>query len=510
MPQLHNRMKYLPWTQRFIVRLYPPPVNKLRAWKGEYRYQLKGPPRQNDPVLRLIHRTIKEVSKEDMVVSAAGITVHNLSPGPPIWPLSLKNAQCPIKLYAVKQWFEEFPSVLPVSVIDRGSPFPLTVDKILVEVEGKWKPFKEWLSEFPDREWLLHKPHAAQRKWWTKNGKAFPIMQLPKELREIILKYVLGGEIRPHVNHFGEGRRVILGTASSNNPYSGDISNWRHGSHERKKLKKLIPHPNYAIFCVSKTIYEEAMYVGWGPDARKHFINPEYLKNVLLCPTPPAQPNWLTKLKLEFSIQGYFSLLGVEIFPTMWIDESKSLMHLIKGIKTLVDLDLQFNNPYENYSKADRNPWLNLSYNMGPQFGNQYDGTRRVPCHKIIADWILTFLFPHIKYIPRIRLTGCIKTCVLKKWDYILLREYIERKWDYRTHGYDWGREMELIMSLPQSALPPQCFCPLSCDARELEYRQDVWLSMPDSFDRDDEYTSDMDVWPPSWLRYRDSKIRRG
>lgn len=113
---------------------------------------------------------VRDMSKDHMHVAGARIRIQQLSEGPNIWSLSLKNAQCPIKLYAIKKLGEEFLLTVPVSIVDRGSPFPLTIDRILMEVVGKWQSFEDWVLEWalPDRH--LRSPHhayQAQRKGWV-------------------------------------------------------------------------------------------------------------------------------------------------------------------------------------------------------------------------------------------------------------------------------------------------------------------------------------------------------
>jgi hypothetical protein len=76
-----------------------------------------------------------------------------------------------------------------------------------------------------------------------------------------------------------------------------------------------------------------------------------------------------------------------------------------------------------------------LEGQLGP--GNPYSNMGQHTCYKVIVDWILTTLFPHIKHVPNVLLTGAINASVVNKWDYILNKEYNERNSDERTYGYD-------------------------------------------------------------------------
>ncbi|KAF2874506.1 hypothetical protein BDV95DRAFT_604680 [Massariosphaeria phaeospora] len=161
MPYLETRLKHLDWDRRFAVCLFPPPKDRLGTLHGEYRYKLEGTPQQDDCVIRLIRDTIRHLSKNHMLVAAASITVHALSSGPCLLPLSIENAQCPVKMYAFRAFYEEFPLTVPVSIVDRGSPRRLTADRILVEIDRVWQPLKSWLLEFPSEEFLLRDKYQS-------------------------------------------------------------------------------------------------------------------------------------------------------------------------------------------------------------------------------------------------------------------------------------------------------------------------------------------------------------
>jgi hypothetical protein len=72
-------------------------------------------------------------------------------------------------------------------------------------------------------------------------------------------------------------------------------------------------------------------------------------------------------------------------------------------------------------------------------------------------------MFPYVRNIGKLRLTGAIKTSVKDKWTYIHSTEYRERKLDYRSHNYDVDEELAGILTLPPSSFPPTCSCPRSC-----------------------------------------------
>ncbi|KAF2830378.1 hypothetical protein CC86DRAFT_402422 [Ophiobolus disseminans] len=371
METLENRMRHLPLENVFVVRMYPPPPTKMHTKRREYRYELVGPPLQDDPVLRAIHATIRAMGECDMWISGAGIFVQNLSHGPPLWPPTSNNEDCNIKLYAWNRMECEFPSVLPVSIKDRHLHSPLRSERILVKVKGKWTSLPKWLEAETDTCWYSDNAILTQRKWWMRNSKYFPLMELPKELRISIYRHILG-TIRPH------------------------------------------------------TVVENGI-----KDAR------------------------------------IFTFLGVTLFPQVDIDNSASSGHILRTVPTLTTLEIKFPNPYhKRIRQAD--VWYHLDRDLrAGRLGNgnadDFKDKRQHACYKTTVDWIVTFIFPHIKHIPNVLFIGAIESSVANKWSYMLNKEYLERNQDHRTHKFDTEEAIKEICNIPEQALPPVCTCPLSC-----------------------------------------------
>jgi len=144
-----------------------------------------------------------------MLFAATSVTVRNLTLSPVIWPSTRENSGWSSKLYTFKERLEEFPLTVRVSIIKRDFDLLLTADMIRVLFRGKWKPLKTWLLEWVQEDnrfpftSIHNRPNYVQQTWWCKNGKVFRLMDLPQEIRFIILKHALGGFIHPAViyNH---------------------------------------------------------------------------------------------------------------------------------------------------------------------------------------------------------------------------------------------------------------------------------------------------------------------
>lgn len=460
MPYLETRMKGLSSDQRLVLRLCPPPSDKLGTTQWEYKYKLVGTPRQNDPVLYAIRSAVRQLEKDNICMAGAGIRVQNLLSSPPIWPLVPGNVNCAVKLYAFKKQWEEFPRAISVTIGDRwsGNPSYLAADRLLVRKGRKWKPLKAWLVEWAEEyEYghIAYNANDAMCKWWGKNGKTFRFVDLPPELRLHVLKYVLGGQIRPHTqSHYQTGQKiVVLGSMNQNNPHGSVFKSSECFTLDRMARRHAVarvPFPNYAIFRVSKQVRDEASQAGW-KGTTKYFHGLHYFSEVVRCPNPPDIEGWLSKVYLDLSITEYFRLFGVQATPRILRQPGLCQGELFRSIPKL-DLTLSFRSPYIDDGE---NPWSKFIGNNWGQhsFQGQFGNMRKFPCYRIVVDWILTFAFPFVKNITNVRLSGCIKTAIKQKWNHILETEYRERKEDNRTHGFDWEEAMEAILNEPVSAM---------------------------------------------------------
>jgi hypothetical protein len=157
---------------------------------------------------------------------------------------------------------------------------------------------------------------------------------------------------------------------------------------------------------------------------------------------------WLNHVQLNLSLSQYFDLFGVNISPVVHILATASRGALLQNTPGLKHLELCFSNPYESES-----PWYGFYDSFGSRtwflLDPKYLGMEKHPCQKTTVDWVLTFAFSFIKDISKVHLSGSIKNSTKKKWYYILEREYRERKYDFRTHGYGRAAELDVILHTP-------------------------------------------------------------
>ena len=459
MPHLSTRIKDLQRngdvSRAFTVQMLPPPKDKLDTSHKEYRYELKAPPRQmDDEVVKIIIKAIQYLNKKRMMFAAANFWPHNMDETRPLWPGRAKSAR---KLYAFTQTFVEFPLAAEVTLL-RGT-IELTPDKILVrnkrpgkdEDKQPWTPLIHWLLKLPIPHNLLTQgfnkrgvPRIlhCQQIWWSKNGQCFPFLRLPAELRALVYKHALGEIIHPetHYNMALGVRQLSLG------PRQDRASAYHHGSRFASAQGEL----NYNILALNKATRADALKAGW-EGTWKHFKAPGDLLDVLDPTIVSSAYVWLSRVHLSWTLTEYLSFFGVSIHPAISIDASRSKGHVLQGISGLRYLEMSFRSPYG--AASSDNPW-SYFYTHNRQNAWFYNNTNyrnmaMAPCQKIIVDWIMTFAFPYIKTIPNVRLAGAVKRTTKEKWYYILEREYRERKYDFRTHGYHHPQELASILGRP-------------------------------------------------------------
>jgi hypothetical protein len=198
-------------SRRFTVCLYTPSYEvRYAALGGDHSqlYKLKHfdlPETKHDPVYNLTIATLYQLKTVDIALAGSKLEVYSMTKSPPLWPPNDADDKCRVKFYAFKEYEEEFPATVPVTIVEGASS--LTAENILVKGHGNlnWTPLRAFLLSFPDRSKVLQPSYYAERaqqEWWNRNGKHFPLLNFPKELRLTILSHVVGGGPRMYLNTY--------------------------------------------------------------------------------------------------------------------------------------------------------------------------------------------------------------------------------------------------------------------------------------------------------------------
>ncbi|KAF2744630.1 hypothetical protein M011DRAFT_408146 [Sporormia fimetaria CBS 119925] len=467
---------------------FRPPKDKLGLINRQYQYHFKDVnlPRaqRDDPVIRVILKTMFDLQKEDLAFAAARFTVWTASDTAPLYPPRTVYGEPAVKRYLFKEWHEEFPMLVHISVVNTGPE--LKEHNIVVRWKGEWVQLRTWLRERPNREFLLLESRKralrSQQLWWDVNGKCFPFMELPVELQEMILLEILGGE--PHLGT--QYRDDGTWTGPETVTLAIHKGEWDEDMPSPEK-------PNYTILnpkVLPKATREMALKAAW-VGSYKHFLRTQRLQWVLEADFPHHQWDCLTKVELNFSISDYFHLFEVDIepYPHHYNQDPSFGTHNIGThsigarlgrLPTLKCLRMAFyyHTPYSGLNKT---PWSD--FYMSDRFG--------AVCHSAAVNWVMIIALPHIKVIPKINLCGDVKTKDVKKWKRLLDSAYMQR--DQTTldiPGFDLKREMQVIAAHHISD-KPQCMCVLPCYQTHNDYRRRDFLShLP--LDVDDECTPEL------------------
>lgn len=498
------------------VAMCPPPQHMLR--RMDYKYNMADSPWypssqvEDDCVFRSICLAIRKYIRalRDEGYKPPYIRLWKLSRAPDLWPVTPAN-QYSTKFYAFQPDGDEFPRSVPVTLTKPCDRYKdLGLMSILVRSRGLWMPLRVYLMELTGRAYAqeLKNPRLlllSQQAEWDRNGKTFPLMDLPPEVRAIILRHVMGSKIYPQERSYYGYTYVFRSEESEDfefegyEPRDGLFPNYMYEYPKRFNPFRTTA-PNDEILRIrgrtGRLIREEALKAAW-EGAWKVFAKPAHLQNVLQFGViPPRGFNWISKVELNFSTAEYFDFFGVSLRPRVHVRVQDSNGPLLGQIPTLRKLALAFPCPYDDGNtwlngglvswplRPVLNPWEEIAYySRFEHWGlsdSEYAAYRFMcpsACSRAIIDWILTFAYPHIKHIPNIYLQGYIKSDLKAKWDTIFCTTP-----GYRNGSFDWDTAMAAIERCP-GYMPPPCHCPLPCSL-STNMRQ---------FDYDDEFDPEME-----------------
>jgi len=242
-------------------------------------------------------------------------------------------------------------------------------------------------------------------------------MKLPHELRIIIFEHAFGSRLYPVSTVAKSGAydpvarsyaTVHWGFGNYNahdwRGYKHRLGDWLLGE-EATTADYSVPRPNLALLRTRKQVYAEARQAGW-ENTRKCFLSPTHILSVLDAGLAPKF-NWLNKLILDFSMNGWFDFFGVEWWPHFHVNSATSKGYLLPALATLTHLQIWFCSPDDG---SRFSPWGQASTDNSP-----YEC-----CQRVMVDWVMTLAWPFIMHLRKVIIGGAVKKDSKKKWDAIL------------------------------------------------------------------------------------------
>ena len=393
------------------VRYCPPPFDKLRSLNygpNKYTYDFEPAPRQNDAVMWYITLLIRDMEANHIGVADMHLRVEPTVKSPPFWLVLPDYTTYCSKLYTFMDRFNEFPLTAWVT-FSPGMPGP-TEDNLHLKIGTEWILLKDWLlsSQTPAEDLVGERGYRAQRICWKLNGKHFRFADLPTEMRMKVFEFALGPRIYPLT--ILKDADVRLGLGFRNWHDSSQIDQ-RHPSRlygrEHTVTGCSAYEPNLALLSINRQTYSEALQAGW-EGTRKCFFHPVQLRSVLEAGSRPNF-NWLNHLILDFTMTHWFGFFGVRFRDNINMNNGVSLGPILPTLDGLSTLQLWFRSPDDGVSY--------YPYGM-----RRVDKSMAsfVCCQRTMVDWIMTFAWPFVKDLPKVRLGGILKKDTKDKWNELL------------------------------------------------------------------------------------------
>ncbi|RMY77060.1 hypothetical protein D0862_13633 [Hortaea werneckii] len=383
---------------------------------------------------------------------------------------------------------------------------------VMLKDEDRWIPLQQWLKTLPEP--TLPNYHVLayeeQYQWWKSTGKPFRLLDLPGELQERIFLFAVGEYVEPHFREecdLDENGYGIMQDGTRDEDWVLKKSRWTvitHGTHRAKRrgvskydwtARPAISPVNLGILCLSKETREAALYALW-KQTTKVFRSPQSIPHRRLRSFDPLMPDtdisgiptyvpprfrpYLSRIQLALDNVELLLLFGV---PLPGINDAFSVRpspppaHVFPTLLPhLKYLDIYFQstakrsyNPWHtNEMTSDRDRRAFLTEDLGMDL-------QRMPCQRILHDWILTYAYEYIHGIPKIELSGFIKVPLKTKWERLLnpspsssssslsSPSSSEENSEAKTSTFIAAEKAAKNLYRP-SEYPPQCICqPFPC-----------------------------------------------
>ncbi|KAH9809294.1 thioesterase [Teratosphaeria destructans] len=333
---------------------------------------------------------------------------------------------------------------------------------VMVRDDDRWITLEQLLQGLPDPTMPACTKvfHEAQLRSWRGNGKAFPFTHLAPELQKKILLFAIGEHIEPiyttRLDPSGTWWRPFL-HLTGGTPRDHFVP-----KNDKTRLARLRP-VNAALFQINRATRRLALEVLW-TDTTKRYSTQHPRENLGIVwqghPAPPTvsptlsflQPQslkYMRHIQLDLPNLAYATMFGCPMPPVL-DEEPSTLGPALRALPNLRSLELHF----RSTTDSTYSPWIAVQYDASWQVEDLQETYpdfewNRLPCQKVLHDWILLWAAEYLLGIPQVCLTGYIKTQIRKKWEAV-----IRCRVDERAKMLAWiEEEKESVRALPLGAL---------------------------------------------------------
>ncbi|KAF2830776.1 hypothetical protein CC86DRAFT_379017 [Ophiobolus disseminans] len=163
---------------------------------------------KQDPVLGAIRATISKLKKEHLHIFEPKFEVKPLDDALPLWPVGRNYFGVKYYTFNMK---EDYGSnvTAPVTVFPSGAYPSANTIHLYISEKKEWIALSTWLHTAVSK-WAFTGKHGdrLQRGWWKVNGKTFPFLGLPAELRNKVYMYAFESELYPLSTYHAISNRV--------------------------------------------------------------------------------------------------------------------------------------------------------------------------------------------------------------------------------------------------------------------------------------------------------------
>jgi len=317
-----------------------------------------------------------------------------------------------------------------------------------------WTFARDWFRERYGQAGSDNPSFASRSR---NDAQPFRFMDLPRELRDGIIKHLVGQRVWPHISSSccSKFEEHCLSTARTESNMPGperlSIHAPRTFIHDHSRLPEdshpgsgLTPKEAFGLMnmlLVSKQFRSETLQAMLGPTF-KRFNDVFVLYTVITRLVTMPMSTFLNKVSLSFTNVAFFNFVGYRSYRGVGFspidpDQSCQLKHLVEIVSPLplhLHLQFQLRKPitYVEDDMSIEDPWHGIGQHS----------MSSVSCQKVVVDWLLTLAYEHLSKVNKISLAGHVKNSVRRRWEEIFSYENAKLAYDAKN-----AADVELIKS---------------------------------------------------------------